>query len=152
MPRVRVESVWSEEWRDPATWLSEIESALQSHGATVIRGGNFDRWDLEFRRGLFGSTRMMLALEEHGGGKQLSRVKMWPRFSRIAIIVASMSIVVAALAIKADETIPAILLAGVFAAIVIRTIQDRAGTMHAVGETLRSLGSPLSWDRQAPAE
>lgn len=144
MPRLRVESVWSEKWRDPATWLSEIEAAVRQRGSTVIRGGDFDRWDLEFRRGILGSTRLMLAIEEHGRGRQLARVKMWPRFSSIALFVASFSAVLAVLAFRADEQVPAILLAGVFAAIVVRTLQERASTMHDIAAHLRTLAAPFA--------
>jgi len=142
MPRVRVESVWTENWRDSASWLSEIESAIRLRGATVLRGGDFDRWDLELRRGLFASTKLMLAVEEHGGGRQLARIKMWPRFSRVAGIVASLSIVLALLAFDAREYVPAILFAGVFAAIAIRTLQECASTMHDVAKHVRALAAP----------
>jgi GT2 family glycosyltransferase len=139
LPRVRVESAWSETWRDPASWLGEVESALRQRGVTVIRGGDFDRWDLELRRGLFASTKLMLAVEEHGGGRQLARIKMWPRFSRVSGIVASISVVLALLAADAQEPVAAILLGGVFAAIAIRTLQECASTMHDVATQLRSL-------------
>ena len=144
MPRVRVESAWSETWRDPASWLGEIESALRLRSVTVIRGGDYDRWDLELRRGLFASTKLMLAIEEHGGGRQLARVKMWPRFSRVAGLVASVSIVVALLALEAREPVAAILLGGVFAAIAIRTLQECASTMHDVSTHLQALASTES--------
>jgi hypothetical protein len=143
MPRVRGESVWSETWRDPASWLGEIESAIRLRGATVIRGGDFDRWDLELRKGLFASTRLMLAIEEHGGGRQLARIKMWPRFSRVAGFVASISMVLAVLAFDARENVPGILFAGVFAAIAIRTLQECASTMHDVATQLRALAAPV---------
>ena len=111
-------------------------------GATVIRGGDFDRWDLELRKGLFASTRLMLAIEEHGGGRQLARIKMWPRFSRVAGIVASISIVLALLAFDARENVPGILFAGIFAAIAIRTLQECASTMHDVADQLKVLAAP----------
>ena len=34
---------------------------------------DFDLWDLEIRGGLFGAVRSRMAIEEHGGGKQLVR-------------------------------------------------------------------------------
>ena len=64
---------------------------------------------------------------------------MWPRFSRVAGIVASISIVLALLAADAREPVAAILLGGVFAAIAIRTLQECASTMHDVAAQLRSL-------------
>lgn len=142
MPRTRVESAWSEEWHDAATWLGDIESMLRERGAIAIRGGDFDRWDLELRRGLFASTRVMLAIEEHGGGRQLARLKMWPRFSRVAAIMASSSVFLAILAADAREAIPAILFAGIFAVLVVRTLQECAGTMRETADALHSRETP----------
>jgi hypothetical protein len=46
-----------------------------------MRGGEYDRWDLEVRGGLFGATRLLAATEEHGAGKQLVRFRLWPKCS-----------------------------------------------------------------------
>jgi hypothetical protein len=138
MPRVRIESAWSEHWRDAASWLGDIESALRERGIIVLRGGDFDRWDLELRSGLFASTKVMLAIEEHGGGRQLARLRMWPRFSPVAAVVASACIVVAFLAWDAAAHIPAILLGATFAGIVIRTLQECASTMRETADALHS--------------
>jgi hypothetical protein len=138
MPRVRIESLWSEQWRDPASWLADIESILRERGVIVLRGGDFDRWDLELRRGLFASTKVMLAIEEHGGGRQLARLRMWPRFSRVAAIIASACIVVAVFAWDAAAHVPAILLGGGFVGIVVRTLQECASTMRETAEALHA--------------
>ena len=45
----------------------------------ILRGGDFDGWDLEMRGGLLGSVRMLMAVEEHGGGNQFIRIRSWPR-------------------------------------------------------------------------
>jgi O-antigen biosynthesis protein len=84
-PRPRTLTVWSEEWRDGHQWLHQIEETLQSQRRGIIRGGNFDRWDLEARAGLMGSARLRMAIEEHGQGKQLLRFRVWPKLSVTAI-------------------------------------------------------------------
>jgi hypothetical protein len=43
------------------------------------RGGDFDGWDLELRGGLLGSARVLMTVEEHGGGNQYIRIKSRPR-------------------------------------------------------------------------
>ncbi|MDH3602477.1 MAG: hypothetical protein OEU26_22915, partial [Candidatus Tectomicrobia bacterium] len=35
-------------------------------------------WDLEVAGGLLGGARALLAIEEHGAGRQLLRLKSWP--------------------------------------------------------------------------
>jgi hypothetical protein len=44
-------------------------------------GGPFDRWDLEASSCRFVAARLRLAVEEHGHGRQLLRVRIWPRVS-----------------------------------------------------------------------
>jgi hypothetical protein len=74
-------TIWSEKWRAPEDWLQSINKQLQQHQVPVLTGGDFDEWDLELRGGLFGSARTLMAIEEHGGGKQLLRFRLRPKFS-----------------------------------------------------------------------
>jgi hypothetical protein len=67
--------------------LRSVEVALQSASIVSIRGGDYDRWDLEVRGGLLGSSHTLLAIEEHGGGKQLLRFRTWPRCSLPGVVV-----------------------------------------------------------------
>jgi hypothetical protein len=69
---------WTDTWRDPIDRLREVETALRAQGGMVRRGGNFDGWDLEVRWSSFGSARLLMAVEEHGGGHQLVRLRAWP--------------------------------------------------------------------------
>jgi hypothetical protein len=63
---------------------------------------------------------------------------MWPRFSRVAAIFATTSIVVAVLAFDAAAHVPAILLGGIFVGIVVRTLQECASTMRETADALHS--------------
>jgi hypothetical protein len=85
LPLPRTVNIWSEVWQAPEQWLSEIEQRLIDSGAVVRRGDNFDSWDLEVRSGFLGSARLLHAIEEHGGGKQLVRFRIWPRWSWLAM-------------------------------------------------------------------
>jgi GT2 family glycosyltransferase len=80
LPRPRTFAIWSERWRAPEEWLGSVEAILRASGAAPIRGGDYDRWDLELRGGRLGAARVRMAVEEHGGGKQLVRFRAWPRF------------------------------------------------------------------------
>jgi hypothetical protein len=78
-PRSRCVALWSENhWRAAEQRLAALESAMRETGAVVVRGGDFDTWDLEARGGLFGSARAQLVIEEHGDAKQLVRLRAWP--------------------------------------------------------------------------
>jgi GT2 family glycosyltransferase len=75
--------IWSEQWRSLTAWLEFLESEIRATGATVVRGGEFDHWDLEVRDGTFASLRIRATLEEHGGGRQLVRFHSLPRVSPV---------------------------------------------------------------------
>jgi len=77
-PRPRTLAIWSERWQSSWTRLQSLEAMLQLHGVMVLRGGPFDRWDLDVRTGMFGGIRLLTAIEEHGTGKQVFRVRIWP--------------------------------------------------------------------------
>src|SRR5262249_17374393 len=85
-PQVRRSRIWSERWRAPGATLEAVEAALQAHGARVVRGGDFDRWDFEVRGGLLGGARTRMTVEEHGAGRQLIRFRSWPRASTVALV------------------------------------------------------------------
>ena len=78
-PWPRSSAVWTENWRAPEERLAEIKRCLDAEHAVVRYGGDYDRWDLEILGGMFGSARMLMAVEDHGAGTQLVRIRSWPR-------------------------------------------------------------------------
>jgi hypothetical protein len=80
-PRPRSFVIWDETWKSPEQRLAAFETALRARCSIVTRGGDFDSWDLEVRGGFFTAVRMRMAIEEHGGGKQLVRFRSWPILS-----------------------------------------------------------------------
>lgn len=76
---------WSENWRGADRRLRSVEQALRDSDAAVARGGDFDRWDLDVSYGTLAGARARMAIEEHGEGKQLVRLRCWPRLSRLGI-------------------------------------------------------------------
>ena len=85
-PWVRKFEYWSEEWKSAEDWLSGLETYGMQQGAMVMRGTSPDRWDLEFREGASTSTRILMAIEEHGGGKQMLKFRVWPEYSHSQLI------------------------------------------------------------------
>jgi cellulose synthase/poly-beta-1,6-N-acetylglucosamine synthase-like glycosyltransferase len=81
LPRPQRFQFWSERWRESGKILQSVEGVLRAHGAVVSRGGDFDRWDLQIRAGLFGGVRLFMYFEAHGAGKQLIQFRVWPRCS-----------------------------------------------------------------------
>lgn len=85
-PWPRVLTMWSERWHSPFERLERLEQVLQACSASLIRGGNYDTWDMEVRGGLLGGIRLRMVIEEHGGGKQLVRMRIWPKCSPIGLV------------------------------------------------------------------
>jgi glycosyltransferase involved in cell wall biosynthesis len=98
LPRPRTKSIWSERWESPDERLQRIEDQLRLYGCAVLKGSEFDRWDLQVRGGMLGVARLRMAVEEHGGGRQLARFRSWPEYSRLG---AAFSAGFAALAVGA---------------------------------------------------
>ena len=75
---------WYETWASKESRLEALEARLHEMGAQATRGGDYDDWDLEVVVGLAGRARVLMAIEEHGGGRQLVRYRIQPRFSSLA--------------------------------------------------------------------
>jgi hypothetical protein len=74
-------SFWSESWWPAEQWILDVEESLRSKVVDVRRAGSFDRFDLEARTGVMGATRVLFAVEDHAGGRQLILTRIWPHVS-----------------------------------------------------------------------
>ena len=83
VPRPMSFRIWSESWQTPAQWLDSMVREIRGAGVKAIRGGDFDHWDLEVPGGMLGSCRLRMAVEEHGRGQQLIRIRSWPHYSAL---------------------------------------------------------------------
>jgi glycosyltransferase involved in cell wall biosynthesis len=84
-PRARTVARWTERGEPPEERLRRVEQGLRADGATVRRGGDWDGWDLEVVCGALGAARLVVAVEDHGAGNQLVRVRWWPSVSMTAL-------------------------------------------------------------------
>jgi hypothetical protein len=116
--------------------LQFIKTAVEKKGAVAKAGGNFDRWDLEIRGGLFGSARLQMAVEEHGAGKQLVRFQTWAIVSPISLLIVLLFALLSLLAAIDQEWLIAALLALMAAGLTINAYQNTAA---ATGVCLQAL-------------
>jgi GT2 family glycosyltransferase len=132
IPWPRTLSVWSEQWRDPLAWMQSLEDSLKGLRTRVLRGGDYDRWDLELRGGLLGATRMLMAVEEHGGGKQLVRFRAWPRLAPVGLILTLLFAILSAGAALDQAWIASIILDAIALLFLLTMFRECAVTMGAV--------------------
>jgi hypothetical protein len=110
----------------PDERLRRMEQRLRSEGASLVRGGDYDAWDLELRAGLLGAARLLLATEEQGGGSQLVRLRVWPRLSVIGPLLAAGLLVLGVLAGRAGEWDAVLVLGGAVALLVVAQLREAA--------------------------
>ena len=79
---------WRDQWQDPSETLKGLWAKLRDSGAVVKSGGDYDQWDLESRGGWFGGSRLTLATQSYGTGRQLMRYRITPKYSRLAVTLA----------------------------------------------------------------
>ena len=119
VPLTHEPSMWTERWQEPSTMRSRIETTLRAAGFAVVRGGDWDHWDLEVRGGLLGGARLLAAVEEHGHGRQLWRLRISPRSSALGAAIPIVLATLAAVASTQGASAAAVLLGlGSIAAIV----------------------------------
>jgi hypothetical protein len=146
LPRSHTRRVWTGRWQPFDARLHALEAALQAQEARVRRGGDYDRWELEVHGGLFGLARLLMTVEEHGQGRQLTRVRAWPRYSAAAL---SLTLVAGVLALEATfdgSRVASVLLATVAVLVAARAVYESAGAM---GALLRAVDTWREDDRAA---
>jgi GT2 family glycosyltransferase len=129
IPAPTSEGFWSECYEPTESRLAQIEQTLQSVGGAVVRGGDFDRWDLAVIGGLFGSIRCIAMVEEHGNGKQLFRLRAWPKVPVTAIGAIGFLSILAGYAMLDGAFVAAISLGGAAALLIFLAYADCAVAM-----------------------
>jgi hypothetical protein len=139
LPWPRTINIWSEEWREPRDWLRSAEAALGDHGLVVGRGGDFDRWDLAARLGALGGVRILMAVEEHGAGRQFARFRTRPMLSPGAVFTVILLAILATGAALGQAWLVAGLVTAAALTLALRMFQQCAGTTAMVVGLLQEL-------------
>ena len=131
--------VWSESWHSPTDWLQAVETPLQNSGAGVFRGGDYARWDLEVRGGVLGGVRLRMLAEEHGGGRQYVRFRVWPHWPKASLVIGGVASGLTAAAAYDDARVAALALGTVGLICVVAMIAESAAAMALMRDTLAVL-------------
>ncbi len=132
-------TLWSETWNPPEAWVASLRESCASKKLPIRVGSDFDGWDLEVRGGLLASARALLAVEEHGAGRQQVRLRLAPKvpFFTIAFLVV---IVGLAFGAATDQSwIAAFILAGSLIFLLFRALVEYLRAVGVVIETIDHL-------------
>ena len=132
MPRRRTMKFWVEDGQLLDSWPRSLGEALREQAANVTRGGDYDCWDLEARSAVFGSIRIVTAVEDHGARRRLVRVRVWPRWSRGSLLLVAGSLILALGAGFDGQRIIALVFAGAAGLLALRLVYDGGSLMAAV--------------------
>jgi O-antigen biosynthesis protein len=124
LPRQRKLAVWSEHWRSPEEWLTDVKARLRQERMAVVDGGGYDRWDLAVRGGCIGGARLLMAVEDHGASRQYVRFRLWPTCSRISLTLTGVVAVGAAVAARDGAVVAAVVLGALWLVLAGRTIVE----------------------------
>jgi GT2 family glycosyltransferase len=133
LPLPRTYSFWNEHWQRNEDHVRAVAHALRSDGSVIRSGGDWDRWDLQVRGGLLGAARLRLAVEEHGAGRQLVRVRSWPHAPGTALLLGALVGVIALIGLLSDADAVTIALGAVAAALMGRLMYE----CEAAGVTIK---------------
>ncbi len=131
-------SMWSERYKAQEQRLDVLKATLREEAACVLLGGEHDRWDLEVRGGFFGAARLLMGVEDHGGG-QLVRLRCWPYIPTRGPV---LTVGFAALSLGAlhDDAWPAAAVLGLVALLsAVRTLEQCGAAMATITRGLRRL-------------
>jgi hypothetical protein len=87
---------------------------------------------LEAQGGVLGGVRLRMTIEEHGGGRQLARLRAWPRCAGWGLALAALLTLLTALAALSAAWSAAIMLGLIAALLTLRIAQECATAMSAV--------------------
>jgi hypothetical protein len=151
-PRRKSVSIWTEASRTPEEWLNHLQTRLRSAGSPGFAGGGYDDWDLEVQGGMLGAVRTRMAIEEHGGGRQMLRFRIWPRCPATGFLTL-MLLVSISVAAGYDQAwaVAALLLVGC-AILGGRMLYECALAMHRLTHVLDELKTTSQHGAAAPAK
>lgn len=146
--RTQVFSHWSETWRSPEAWLSDIETQLLAQVIRVRRGGDFDEWDLQTRNGNFSSFRILATIEEYGGGKQHLHLKVWRKPTTSFLILGCLFSILAGLSVVEGYVTSGFFMGLLGIGVCIRYLTESAITLTAIQRSVQGLADNFISENQ----
>ena len=134
-------TMWRDERESLEITLENLQRKLRDADAVVRAGGDYDRWDLEVRGGLFGGGQLLAAVEEHAPGKQFLHFRITPKYYAFALLLSAVSAAMSIGAGLSGAWIPSGIWTVIACLLVIRVLGDVASATNVLRETLKRSGA-----------
>jgi len=142
LPRRISTAMWTERWREPDAWVRHTRDAINRERARVIDGGPYDRWDIEVPGGALATARLLIAVEDHGGGTQYVRFGIRPKYSCAGLaVIAFLGSAVGAAATSAAWT-AAVVLSSIAALVITRIAQEAGRALTIIERAIAEVKNP----------
>jgi len=142
LPRRISTAMWTERWREPDAWVRHTRDAVNRERARVIDGGPYDRWDIEVPGGALATARLLIAVEDHGGGTQYVRFGIWPKCSSAGLtVIAFLGSAIGAAATSAAWT-AAVVLSSIAALLITRIAQEAGRALTIIERAIAEVKNP----------
>ncbi len=133
--------LWRSDWREPDDELRNLRAQLQDSGAIVGVGGEYDRWDLQVQGGLLGGSRLCLAMQSFGSGKQLFRYRVTPKYSWLAVVLSAPFVIISTAAWLSGSWVQCALAGLIAVLVVIRAVDDAGFATGTIRDVLKRSGA-----------
>ncbi len=134
-------TMWRDQRENLEVTLEDLQRQLRDSNAVVLAGGDYDRWDLEVRGGLFGGGRLLAAVEEHAPGKQFLHFRVTPKYYSFAILLGTVSALMSIIAGLSGAWIPSTTWALMAILVAIRALGDAGSAADTLRETVKRFGA-----------
>jgi GT2 family glycosyltransferase len=147
VPWPRRRQVWSERWRSQNDRLLDLERELRDRCMTILRGGDYDRWDIQVRLGPLAAARVRIVVEEHGQGRQLVRFRIAPRWSRLLPPLVGLLALWLAGSVGRDPYL-GVSIAGILLLVIVRAVREAGGGVAVLLRSVAAQGRQEGESRQ----
>jgi hypothetical protein len=148
-------NIWRENWLGLAECNELLEKKLLKNQTKVKVGGEFDRWDLEYKIGPFVSLRILSTVEEHGMGRQYFKFRQWINVPFPIVLMIFIFCGLVTIAWLYQAPISLFFFGGILLLLVLKIIADSSYLFHSFRETVLSLiedYSPPKLPEEKPLE
>jgi hypothetical protein len=123
---------WSEKWHSNEDYLIALEENLISQQMRALRGGDFDRWDLQTGNRLFAYVRCLLTVEEHGAGTQYVKIKSTVSLAGFSLIALTIMGILACLSFFYQEWFVGGVFSSFALSILLKCMVEKSNVLHSL--------------------